>query len=92
MNSKTVYILGAGCSVKCGYPLAKNFVPAFESFSPSLGGDAEKLKRAVDETVALMREANVQTVDELMFRITTARWTTQSTSPHKPTECDCSAS
>ena len=69
MSDTTVYILGAGCSVKYGYPLAANFVPAFESFSRSLGGEAEKLKRAVDETVALMCEANVQTVDELVFRI-----------------------
>ena len=68
MSDTTVYILGAGCSVKYGYPLAANFVPAFESFSRSLGGEAEKLKRAVDETVALMDEANVQTVDELVFR------------------------
>ena len=69
MSATTVYILGAGCSVKYGYPLAANFVPAFESFSRSLGGDAQKLKQAVDETVMLMREANVQTVDELVFRI-----------------------
>lgn len=68
-TGNTVYILGAGCSVKHGYPLAANFVPAFESFSRSLGCDAQKLKQAVDETVRLMREANVQTVDELVFRI-----------------------
>ena len=69
MSDNTVYILGAGCSVEYGYPLAANFIPAFESFSRSLGGDAQKLKHAVDETVMLMREANVQTVDELVFRI-----------------------
>ena len=69
MSGTTVYILGAGCSVKYGYPLAANFVPAFESFTRSIGGDAQKLKRAVVETVALMSEANVQTVDELVFRI-----------------------
>ena len=69
MSSNTVYILGAGCSVKYGYPLAANFVPAFETFSGSLGEGAQKLKHAVDETVMLMREAKVQTVDELVFRI-----------------------
>jgi len=69
MSGTTVYILGAGCSVKYGYPLAANFIPAFESFSRSLGGDAQQLKHAVDETVVLMREAKVQTVDELVFRI-----------------------
>lgn len=69
MNNTIVYILGAGCSVKYGYPLAANFVSKFESFSRSLGSDAHKLKQAVDETVMLMHEENVQTVDELVFRI-----------------------
>ena len=69
MNRTIVYVLGAGCSVRHGYPLAAHFVPAFESFSLSLGDDAQKLKRAVDETVSLMRQANVQTIDELVFRI-----------------------
>ena len=69
MSGTTVFILGAGCSVKYGYPLAAGFVAAFESFSRSLGDDAQKLKRAVDETVTLMRQANVQTIDELVFRI-----------------------
>src|SRR4051812_22799793 len=69
MNGTTVFILGAGCSVKYGYALAAGFVPAFESFSRSLGDDAQQLKRAVDETAALMRQANIQTIDELVFRI-----------------------
>ncbi len=69
MSGTTVFILGAGCSVKYGYPLAAGFVGAFESFSRSLGEDAQKLKRAVDETVTLIRQANVQTIDDLVFRI-----------------------
>lgn len=69
MNDTSVYILGAGCSVKYGYPLAANFVTEFESFSSSLGNDAEELKRAVNETAVLMREAKAQTLDELVFRI-----------------------
>jgi hypothetical protein len=69
MSDNTVYILGAGCSVKYGYPLATNFVSAFESFGRSLGDDGEMLKRAVDETLELMRKANARTVDELVFRI-----------------------
>lgn len=70
MSSNTsVYILGAGCSVKCGYPLAAGFVPELESFSQTLGGDSPKLKRCVDETVALLRQENVQTLDDLTFRI-----------------------
>jgi hypothetical protein len=69
MRETTVFFLGAGCSVKYGYPLAAGLAPAFESFRQSLGDDARKLKQAVDETVALMRQSNVQTVDELVFRI-----------------------
>jgi hypothetical protein len=69
MSDTTVYVIGAGCSVKYGYPLAANFVPAFKSFSHSLDSDSPKLKQSVDETVLLMQEANVQTVDELVFRI-----------------------
>lgn len=67
--SDTVYILGAGCSVKYGYPLAASFLPELEAFSRTLGGDAVKLKRCVDETVTLLRQENVQTLDDLTFRI-----------------------
>jgi hypothetical protein len=69
MTDGTVYFLGAGCSVGSGYPLAVHFIPAFESFSRCLGADAQKLKKAVDETVRFMRGTNAQTVDELVFRI-----------------------
>ena len=69
MSDTTVYILGAGCSVKYGYPLAAGFIPELESFSCTLGGDSTKLKRCVDETVALLRQENVQTLDDLTFRI-----------------------
>lgn len=69
MSNTSVYILGAGCSVKYGYPLAASFVPELESFSRTLGDDARKLKRCVDETVTLLRQENVQTLDDLAFRI-----------------------
>ena len=69
MSGTTVYVLGAGCSARYGYPLAASFLPAFESFIRSLDDKAQKLNRCVDETVALMRQANVQTIDELVFRI-----------------------
>lgn len=69
MSDTTVYILGAGCSVKYGYPLAAGFIPELESFSRSLAADAQTMKRCVDETVALMRQEKVQTIDDLTFRI-----------------------
>lgn len=71
MSETTVVVLGAGCSVKYGYPLAKEFVPALESFRASLGVDAEKLKNCIGETIQLLRDANAQTVDELVFRLHT---------------------
>lgn len=69
MSNTSLYILGAGCSVKYGYPLAAGFVPELESFSQTLSGDSPKLKRCVDETVTLLRQENVQTLDDLTFRI-----------------------
>ena len=69
MNGTMVYVLGAGCSVRCGYPLGAGFVPALEDFSRCLGNDAQKLKRCIRETAALMREVNAQTMDEFVHRI-----------------------
>jgi hypothetical protein len=71
MKETTVYVLGAGCSVNYGYPLASGFIPALESFSQSLADNpnTEKLKRSVDETVTLMRRANVRTIDALALRV-----------------------
>ena len=68
MSDTTVHVLGAGCSVRYGYPLASGFVPELESFSHSLGDDAQQLKRCVDETVTLMRQESVQTIDDQIGR------------------------
>jgi len=71
MKDSIVYVLGAGCSANYGYPLATGFIPALESFGQSLAGNpnTERLKRSVDETVILMRRANVRTIDALALRI-----------------------
>ena len=69
MKDSVVYILGAGCSVKSGYPLASGFVSALESFSGTLGDGTAKLKRCVDETVTLLKKQGASTIDELTFRI-----------------------
>lgn len=74
MKDSIVYVLGAGCSAKYGYPLATGFIPALESFSQSLGNqNTKRLKRSVDETVTLMRRANVLTIDALALRIDQGR-------------------
>ena len=64
-----VYILGAGCSAQSGYPVAINFVPELESFGKSLNDQAPQIKKCVDETVALMRQGNVATIDDLTDRL-----------------------
>jgi hypothetical protein len=72
MKDTTVYVLGAGCSANYGYPLATGFIPALETFSREFLNDTpdrQKLKRCVDGTVALMRQAGVQTIDSLTDRI-----------------------
>jgi hypothetical protein len=65
----TVYILGAGCSVSAGYPLARDFVSGLEMFGSTLGEGCERLKRGIKETVDLMRRVNAETVDDLVSRI-----------------------
>lgn len=63
-----VYILGAGCSARYGYPVAKNLVSDLELYAKSLGSNAKQLKKCIESTVATMRKHNVQTVDDLAFR------------------------
>jgi hypothetical protein len=66
-----VYILGAGCSAGYGYPVAKEVVPQLEIYGQSLGGGATKLKQCIADTVELMRQQNVKTVDDLTVRLHT---------------------
>jgi hypothetical protein len=67
-----VYILGAGCSTRSGYPVADNFVPELESFGKSLNDQAPQIKKCVEDTVALMRLGNVATIDDLTAACTEA--------------------
>lgn len=72
MKDTIVYVLGAGCSANYGYPLATGFIPALETFSREFLTDVpdrQRLKQCVDQTVALMRHASVQTIDALIDRI-----------------------
>src|SRR6266481_6109365 len=67
---ETVYILGAGCSRECGYPLAAEMRSALSNFARECltSADSARIKRAVEQTVALMGDS-VDTVDELVRRI-----------------------
>ncbi len=73
--SKTVYILGAGCSAGApplcpGYPLASEFISTLEEFSKTLVEDNQKrVKCCVDDTCALLRQEAAQTVDALVARL-----------------------
>lgn len=69
MNDLKVYVLGAGCSAGCGYPVANQFVSALEHYSAELAADSAKIKACVDSTVKLLRGESVQTVDDLVARI-----------------------
>jgi hypothetical protein len=55
--------------VEYGYPLAARFVDALDTFSESLGNDGQRIRRCTEDTVALMRRGNVQTLDDLTARI-----------------------
>lgn len=73
--SKTVYILGAGCSagvrpLSPGYPLASEFISTLEEFSNTLVENNQKrIKSCVDDTCGLLRQEAAQTVDALVARL-----------------------
>src|ERR1039458_8629314 len=76
IETKTVYILGAGCSAGQqpdgpGFPLACEFVSALDEFSQKrlAGNDCQKLKSLVVDTVKLLRQEKVQTLDTLVARL-----------------------
>jgi hypothetical protein len=69
MSSKPtrVYILGAGCSVCGGYPLASEVPVSLRQFSESLvsNDQAQQLRKCVEDTVVLLDQFKVQTTDQL---------------------------
>jgi hypothetical protein len=75
---KTVYILGAGCSVGKppigpGYPLASEFISSLEQFEVKLDNkdDCRKLKKCVSDTVTLLKREKAPTMDALAARLGT---------------------
>jgi hypothetical protein len=69
-----VFILGAGCSVECGYPPGTGFAAEFEKFLGEIQGIPEekcsRIKHSVISTLKLLRETpGVETVDQLAARI-----------------------
>jgi hypothetical protein len=68
MKSKKVYVLGVGCSVNYGYPMAKNFLEALKRYQLVLKRreKCEKLQQCLANTIALMEEHSAPTVDRLV--------------------------
>lgn len=64
-NDTQVFILGAGCSLCGGYPLAKDVPAGLEEFSRSLDTSSANIKRCVENTIQLMKKNEVSTIDQL---------------------------
>jgi hypothetical protein len=69
MPESKVYILGAGCSKHCGYPLGPEMKDDLERFGQSLdSATSPRLLKAVRDTVALMG-GSVDTIDTLVQQL-----------------------
>ena len=71
MKPNTVYILGAGCSAACGYPLATDFCRALEKNAQVLAARAncEKLLHCTENVIRLMRAFGSPTIDRFVLEI-----------------------
>jgi hypothetical protein len=63
----TLIILGAGCSVSSGYPVAAKMFEGLARFGQGLGDDAKRLRALVEKTLALVKQlrANGESVETL---------------------------
>jgi hypothetical protein len=77
-----VYVLGAGCSYDAehGYPLAKDFVPALNTYAAKIAGvaDCQRIKKAVEDTAKLLTQCqtgacHASTIDQLINLILNKR-------------------
>ena len=65
-----VFILGAGCSADCGYPLGAGFKNALDQFRSQIPDDCLTIKQTVCDTVTLMESLpDIQTLDQLARHI-----------------------
>jgi hypothetical protein len=68
VKSKKVYILGAGCSVSYGYPLAKDFFDALKAYQGTLERrtNCDRLKQSLTNTITLIEKHRAPTTDRLV--------------------------
>jgi hypothetical protein len=65
-----VFILGAGCSVECGYPLGTGLTTEFENFLGEIPTECPKIKQSVTATIDLLRRLpGTETLDRLAARV-----------------------
>jgi hypothetical protein len=67
VNTKTkVFILGAGCSANCGYPLGKGLVGQLEEFQAEITGRFPIIEQCVRDTINLAKQfPKFDTLDQL---------------------------
>jgi hypothetical protein len=69
MPESKVYILRAGCSKHCGYPLGPEMKKDLERFGESLDlATSPRLRKAVADTTALMG-GSIDTIDTLVQKL-----------------------
>jgi len=61
-----IYILGAGCSLENGYPLAARMLHHLRDFMCEIGPAAPRIRENVGSTISLMEQFSVETLDELV--------------------------
>lgn len=66
MKRSRVFILGAGCSAKCGYPLGIGLTDQLQQFYWELLNDCARIKQSVSDTINLMKGVpSIETLDQL---------------------------
>jgi hypothetical protein len=85
----TVFVLGAGCSANCGYPLGKRLVTQLQEFLPSVPERCQRIRSSLDNTIRLAQGLpNLDTLDQLAKHIEAELrcWTSGSSSDYAEKE------
>jgi len=70
MKHVRVFILGAGCSSKLGYPIGTDLTRQLQEFYWEIPGDCSHIKQSVSDTMTLMQGLPaIETLDQLAKQI-----------------------